>query len=77
MPGKYNRKRENRNAWQVLAFSPVFAIFSSLRELMLTSKLNITLKRVTARKKMSKFSRGSRPLILIIYLFNEKGDLPR
>ena len=74
MPGKYNMKRENGNACQESAFSPMFTIFSSLLKLMLTFKLNITLKRVTARKKTSKFSRGSRPLILIIYLFNEKCD---
>ena len=74
MPGKYNMKRENGNACQESAFSPMFTIFSSLLKLMLTFKLNITLKRVAARKKTSKFSRGSRPLILIIYLFNEKCD---
>lgn len=51
MPGKNNMKRENGNACQLSAFLPRFTIFSSLLELMLTSNLNITLKKGYRKKE--------------------------
>lgn len=51
MPSKFSRKRQNGNVRQVLAFSPMCTIFSSLRELMSTSKLNIAQKKGNQEKE--------------------------